>query len=105
MEFSKRFLLQACIAWIAVATSPEGVVAGALDRPAVAERHASKPRADFIRRYGDGAFRQPATKLAYSPDGRWLAAGDVKTVTVFDAKTGETLLKHPFPLGMLAGLA
>lgn len=105
MKFCERFWLRACIVGLAFAASPWGNVARAFDRPAVAERSVPRPPSEFTRRYGNGAFRQSATKLAFSPDGRWLAAGDSQIVTLFDAKTGDAVVKTPFPLGMLAGLA
>lgn len=59
--------------------------------PAMAERKIPKEPSGFIRRFGSSAYRQMAYQLEYSPDGRWIAAGDYnQTVYVIDAKTGET---------------
>ncbi len=57
--------------------------------PAVAERTLGDSP-ELIRRYGSSAFRRWATRLEYSPDGRWLAAARGSNgVSLINARTGE----------------
>jgi len=79
----------------ALAVHPDGrtFAAAAQGKVAVLDLVNGQPRAE-LKMPGD----QPPVRMAYSPDGRWLAAGGTRTgVWLWDVKTGKRVRTYPTP--------
>lgn len=105
MKSRHRQFLGACIRTSACAMVLATSISAADHRPAVAERKPFVQDSDVIRRYGSSAFRKAAGQLAFSPNGRWLAAADARSVVLFDAKTGQSHLNCEVAFSNLSGFA
>src|SRR5205814_5035947 len=94
----------------AVALSPDGkllATAGADQRVCVWDAAAGEPADGIVREVSAGADEPAGSRagavraLAFSPDGRFLAAGDLLAYRVWELTGGETVQSGPtkFPPG------